>query len=66
MNKYDFGLLEGGRVVDLRPMGEGNAALLWNGDTWEPYTGYIGTLLDARPLTEAAAMRLLGIAPVTA
>ncbi|MDH5528092.1 MAG: hypothetical protein OEY97_12380 [Nitrospirota bacterium] len=66
MEKYDFGLLEGGRVVDLRPMGQGNAALMWNGSCWESYTGYVGTLLDARPLTEATAMRLLGVAPVGA
>lgn len=59
METRDFGLLDGGRVVDLRPMGEGRAALVWNGSGWEPYTGYTGSLLDARPVTEQTALRII-------
>jgi len=54
----NFCLLEAGKVVDLRPMGEGKDALVFDNGSWVPFSGVLGQIFDAKPLTDEEAISM--------
>lgn len=46
------------RVGDLRPMGEGKDALVFDNGSWVPFSGVLGQIFDAKPLTDEEAISM--------
>lgn len=41
-----------GKLIDLSPMAEGKGVLILSDTGWIPYDGTLGSIFDAKPLTE--------------
>jgi hypothetical protein len=54
----DFGILESGKVIDLRPMESGKSPLVFVDGSWIEFEGTIGEISESRPITEEEALSL--------